>query len=132
MAAVVVYAEMGESVRIYGRPAAFLCAGVGIDVHGAWYAGACEVVSIVAGELAVGGHFAFCAVGQVRVGGVLRGVSSGRERGGRRTAMEWRRELSSLSSWTFSVRADLFGRSRSSEGERRSLRRCLGSESPKT
>ena len=75
MAAVVIYAEMGHPVGVYGGAATFLGASVEVEVHGAGDAGAGEVgVRVVAGgEVVVGGHFAFCAVGQLGVGRVLGG-----------------------------------------------------------
>lgn len=78
----IIYAEMGHPMCVYCRASPFLGAGVGIDVHRARDTGAGEVgVEIVGGEgFAVGGHFAFCAMGELGVGGVLERV--GEEKGG--------------------------------------------------
>lgn len=80
----IVYAEMGHPVGVYGGATAFLCASVGIDVHGTGYAGAGEVgIRVVGGDgFAVGGHFAFCAVWrELGVGGVLGGMGLEEEEG---------------------------------------------------
>lgn len=87
----VVYAEVGEPVCLHGRAASFLCSAVCVDAHRARYAGPGEVgVDVVGGgRVAVGGHFAFCAVGDVGVGRVL-GWTVGEERRVRgRDVLRW-------------------------------------------